>query len=169
LFTDFVNFTGITQTSSPERLVSEVHLCYTAFDDIMERNGMEKIKTIGDAYLAVSGIPNADKDHVLRAVRASREIIAFVNKRKQDEGMFDIRIGLSSGTVVAGIVGIKKFAYDIWGDAVNTPARMELNSEPAKIKISGETYKLIKGQVVCIRRGKIIAKNKGEIDMYFVE
>ena len=169
LFTDFVNFTGISETLSPQNLVSEVHLCYTEFDAIMERNHLEKIKTIGDAYLAVSGIPHANANHAYNAVKASQEIIEFIASRKKAGGLFDIRIGLNSGSVVAGIVGVKKFAYDIWGDTVNTAARMEQNSELGKINISGKTYELIKDKFHCIHRGKIQAKNKGEIDMYFVE
>ncbi len=168
MFTDFVNFTGISQTLSPQSLVSEVHICYTEFDAIMERNGLEKIKTIGDAYLAVSGIPNSNEDHAANAVRAAIEIIAFIAKRKNEGGLFDIRIGLNSGPIVAGIVGVKKFAYDIWGDTVNTAARMEQNSLPGKVNISGATYELVKNEFTFINRGKIQAKNKGEINMYFV-
>lgn len=169
LFTDFVNFTGISQTLSPQALVSEVHYCYTAFDAIMEKNGLEKIKTIGDAYLAVSGMPHTNKDHAVKAIQAAKEIIAFIKQRKAAGGLFDIRIGLNSGPVVAGIVGVKKFAYDIWGDTVNTAARMEQNSEMGKINISGATYELVKEHFNCLYRGRIEAKNKGEIDMYFVE
>jgi len=169
LFSDFVNFTGISQTLSPQKLVSEVHHYFTAFDAIMEKYGLEKIKTIGDAYLAVSGLPHNQPDHAKKAIQAAQEIIEFIAERRKNGGLFDIRIGLSSGQVVAGIVGVKKFAYDIWGDTVNTAARMEQNSELGKINISGETYELIKHEFHCVYRGKIAAKNKGEIDMYFVE
>jgi len=173
LFTDFVNFTGISEILSPEKLVNELHECFTAFDEIIEHNGLEKIKTIGDAYLAVCGLPDADKDHALKAVKAAREIMQFMQAKKtalgNNAGLAEIKIGIHSGDVVAGIVGVKKFAYDIWGDTVNTAARMEQNGEKGKINISGITYELIKDHFTCTHRGKIPAKNKGEIDMYFVE
>ncbi len=169
LFTDFVDFTKISERLSPHELVSELHLNFKAFDEIIERHGLEKIKTIGDAYMAVSGLPVSNPQHALMAARAALEIQAFVRQRKK--GMvhpFEIRIGLHSGQVVAGIVGVKKFAYDIWGDTVNTAARMESSSEPGKINLSGATYALLNGEFSCEYRGKIMAKNKGEIDMYFL-
>lgn len=169
LFTDFVNFTGISEKLTPKELVSELHICFKGMDEIIERYGMEKIKTIGDAYLAVCGLPKPCPTHAKNAVRAAREILQFVNRRKQEGGMFEIRIGINSGPVVAGIVGIKKFAYDIWGDTVNTAARMEQASNPGKINISGSTYALVKDVYNCTYRGKLNAKNKGHIDMYFVD
>lgn len=170
LFTDFVDFTQISEKLSPQELVSELHLNFKAFDEIIERHGLEKIKTIGDAYMAVSGLPVSNPEHAGMAARAALEIRAFVRQRRI--GMahpFEIRIGLHSGQVVAGIVGVKKFAYDIWGDTVNTAARMESSSEPGKINLSGATYALLKDEFDCAYRGKISAKNKGEIDMYFLE
>jgi predicted ATPase/class 3 adenylate cyclase/tRNA A-37 threonylcarbamoyl transferase component Bud32 len=169
LFTDFVNFTKISEALTPKELVAEVHLYFTAFDAIIERYGLEKIKTIGDAYLAVSGIPNEDKNHALNAITAAIDILNFVKQRKAEGGLFDIRIGLHSGAVVAGIVGVKKFVYDIWGDTVNTAARMETNSEPGKINASATTYELVKANFRFTYRGMIDAKNKGMIEMYFVE
>ncbi len=169
LFTDFVGFTIISEKLSPQELVEEIHACFTAFDAIIERNGMEKIKTIGDAYLAVCGMPNEDSDHAKKTVTASLEIMDYINKRINEGGKFKIRIGINSGPVVAGIVGVKKFAYDIWGDAVNTAARMEQTSVHGKVNISGATYELIKDNFNCTYRGKVDAKNKGEIDMYFVD
>jgi class 3 adenylate cyclase len=169
LFTDFVGFTVISENLSPEDLVQEIHVCFTAFDKIIERNHLEKIKTIGDAYLAVCGMPNPDENHAKNTVQAALEIMEFINKRNALGGKFTIRIGINSGPVVAGIVGVKKFAYDIWGDAVNTAARMEQTSIHGKINISGATHDLIKDDYICTYRGKVDAKNKGEIDMYFVE
>ncbi|MFA6261690.1 MAG: adenylate/guanylate cyclase domain-containing protein [Bacteroidia bacterium] len=166
LFTDMVNFTGISETMSPTQLVQEIHRNFTAFDAIIERNGLEKIKTIGDAYLAVCGMPNEVVDHAQRVTRAALEILHYMKTHK---GKFEIRIGINTGPLVAGIVGVKKYAYDIWGDTVNTAARMEQNSEAGKINISGATFSLIRNEFACMHRGKIAAKNKGEIDMYFVQ
>lgn len=166
LFTDFVNFTSISEQLSATELVSQIHTCFTAFDEITGRHGLEKIKTIGDAYLAVSGIPNSDSEHAIKAIRAALEIREWIATNQKT---FEIRIGINTGSVVAGIVGVKKFAYDIWGDTVNTAARMEQQSEAGKINISGTTFNLIQAKFKCTYRGKIQAKNKGEVDMYFVE
>lgn len=170
LFTDFVGFTQASERLGVQELVNELNIYFTAFDRIMEKYGLEKIKTIGDAYLAVSGLPVEKDRHAQNAVRAALDIIEFV-KWKRQEGPYglEIRIGINSGSLIAGIIGVKKFAYDIWGDTVNTAARMEQSSAPGKINVSGSTYELIKDDFVCSYRGKIDAKNKGELDMYFVE
>ncbi|MDX1912774.1 MAG: tetratricopeptide repeat protein, partial [Saprospiraceae bacterium] len=164
LFTDFVDFTSISEKLTPQELVSELHLNFKAFDEIIERYGLEKIKTIGDAYMAVSGLPVPDPEHARKAAMAALEIQSYTRSRTG----FDIRIGLHSGPVVAGIVGVKKFAYDIWGDTVNTASRMESGSEPGKINLSGATYHLLRADFDCEFRGRIAAKNKGEIEMYFL-
>jgi len=169
LFTDFVNFTGIAERLTADELVQELNTCFTAFDAIIERNGLEKIKTIGDAYLAVCGLPLNDPQHAQKTVRAAIEIRDLITQRMKGEQNFAIRIGISSGPVVAGIVGVKKFAYDIWGDTVNTAARMEQHSEMGKVNISGATFELVKNEFICSYRGKVNAKNKGDVDMYFVE
>jgi len=170
LFTDFVDFTRISEHLSPQQLVGELHGCFKAFDEIIERHGLEKIKTIGDAYMAVSGLPVPDAQHARKAALAALDILQYIRRRRAaNPDSFQIRIGLHSGPVVAGIVGVKKFAYDIWGDTVNTAARMETGSEPGKINISGATYDLLKTAFGCAYRGKLAAKNKGEIDMYFLE
>jgi len=166
LFTDFVNFTKVSEHLTPQELVSEIHKNFTAFDEIIQRNGLEKIKTIGDAYLAVCGMPIETPDHAYRCMMAALEILEYV---KMNQGLFDIRIGLHSGPVVAGIVGVKKYAYDLWGDTVNTAARMEQNSEAGKINLSQSTFEFLKDRFEFIYRGKIEAKNKGQIDMYFYQ
>ncbi len=171
LFTDFVDFTKAGERMAPQELVDELHTCFKAFDGIISKYNIEKIKTIGDAYLAVCGLPLAQKDHAANCARAAIEIRQYMEARRQLRGdkTFEIRIGLHSGSVVAGIVGVKKFAYDIWGDTVNTAARMEQNSERGRINISQVTHDLIKDQFVCTSRGEIAAKNKGALSMYFVE
>lgn len=172
LFTDFVDFTGTAETMSPEQLVAELHECFSAFDRIMEQNGLEKIKTIGDAYMAVAGLPLADDDHALHAVQAAIEILQFIDERRSNPLTatpgFRIRIGINSGSVVAGIVGEKKFAYDIWGDTVNIAARMEQHGAAGKINISKATFDLVKNNINCHPRGLVEAKNKGNIEMYFL-
>ncbi|MDB5284870.1 MAG: adenylate/guanylate cyclase [Bacteroidota bacterium] len=174
LFADFKGFTFISEKFAPKQLVAEINECFSAFDHIMHKHGVEKIKTIGDSYMAAGGIPRPNTTHATDVVKAALEMLAFMQEhkaRKEAAGelFFEIRIGVHTGPVVAGIVGIKKFAYDIWGDAVNTASRMESSGEPGKINISGATYELVKNKFRCTYRGKIEAKNKGMIDMYFVE
>ncbi|MGC6413222.1 MAG: adenylate/guanylate cyclase domain-containing protein, partial [Bacteroidia bacterium] len=169
LFTDFVGFTRISQTLSPKDLVTEIDSYFSEFDRIMVKHGIEKIKTIGDAYMAVCGLPAENNEHALKIINAAKDIVAFVSERKSNGGLFDIRVGINTGSVVAGIIGIKKYAYDIWGDTVNTAARMESNSEAGRINISETTYELIKSEFNCTYRGEIEAKNKGLIKMYFVD
>lgn len=171
MFTDFVDFTGASMRKSPQQLISELHTCFKAFDEIMRKYHIEKIKTVGDAYLAVSGLPVPDPNHAENIIMAATEIMHFMKERKQQMGddTFDIRIGIHSGGVIAGIVGVIKFAYDIWGDTVNTAARMEEHGKAGKINISQTTFELVKDKFQCTYRGEIEAKNKGMMKMYFVE
>lgn len=170
LFTDFVNFTATSEKIGVQELLEELNICFTEFDNIMGRHGLEKIKTIGDAYLAVSGLPTESKEHAKNAIKASQDILDFIEERKKvSPHALDLRIGIHSGHVIAGIVGVKKFAYDIWGDTVNTAARMEQNGEKGKINISKNTFELVKDDFHTTHRGKISVKGKGELDMYFVE
>lgn len=174
IFTDFKDFSLIAQKMSPKELVEEIDTCYKAFDRIMEKNGIEKIKTIGDSYMAAGGLPVENKTNAISVVDAAMEILKFTKERLEENRKigkqgFEIRLGINTGQVVAGIVGVKKFAYDIWGDTVNIASRMESSGEAGKVNISGTTYALVKEKYNCLYRGKIDAKNKGLIDMYFVE
>jgi adenylate cyclase len=171
LFTDFVNFTEAGENMSAQGLIDELHTCFKMFDEITSKYDIEKIKTIGDAYLCVCGLPSANPRHAENVVRAAVEINTFMTDRLAKMGSertFAVRIGIHSGSVVAGIVGVKKFAYDIWGDTVNTAARMEQNSEAGKINISETTYELVKDIFACEYRGEVEAKGKGVMKMYFV-
>jgi adenylate cyclase len=175
LFTDFKGFTEASAKMSAALLVGEINACFEAFDGIMEKHGIEKIKTIGDAYMAAGGLPVPTDASVKNTVLAALEMQAFISKRKAENDMadkpaFEMRVGIHTGPVVAGIVGVKKFQYDIWGDTVNTASRMESNGEAGKVNISESTYELLKddSDFTFESRGKIEAKGKGEIEMYFV-
>ncbi len=172
LFTDFEGFTTYSENLSPEKLVESVDYYFSKFDEIIEKYDLEKIKTVGDSYMCAGGLPYPSENHAELMVLAALEILKFVEDSKNDtdfnETRFNIRIGINSGPVVAGVVGTKKFAYDIWGDAVNIASRMESNSEPGKINISENTYQLIKDNFDCKFRGEIEVKNKGMMKMYFV-
>ncbi len=174
LFTDFKGFTSISESMSAEELVSELHFCFSAFDKIMIKYGLEKIKTIGDSYMAVAGVPDVSEENAVDAIRAGLAIIRFMSKhnelkREQGKEIFEIRIGIHSGPLIAGIVGVKKFQFDIWGDTVNTASRMESNGEVGKVNISSTTYELVKPYFHFEHRGEIEVKGKGKLDMYFVK
>ncbi len=170
LFTDFKDFTLMASSISPGKLVKELNEIFSHFDDIMETFQMEKIKTIGDAYFAVCGLPEKNKDHAIRCIEAAKQMFKYLEERNnKNEIQWKMRAGIHSGPVVAGVVSKKKYAYDLFGDTVNTASRMESNGEVGKINISGTTYELIKGKYNCIPRGQIYAKGKGNLNMYFVE
>ncbi|ULQ58281.1 tetratricopeptide repeat protein [Flavihumibacter rivuli] len=173
LFTDFKSFTKMADVLSPQELVAELNECFMAFDDIIEKYSLEKIKTIGDSYMCAGGIPTPDPDATMNMIKASFDIIEYLkhwNKKRIEKGMtpWELRIGIHVGPLVAGVVGKKKYAYDIWGSTVNIASRMESAGEPGQVNISASVYELIKHRYDCIYRGKISAKNIGEIDMYFV-
>ena len=174
LFCDFKGFTHISTILSPEELVEELDFCFKVFDNIMEEFGIEKIKTIGDAYMAAAGLPIAHHHHAHDVVNAALQMQTFLKSLKEEreakgEPCFEARIGIHTGPVIAGVVGSKKFAYDIWGDTVNTASRLESACDIGRVNVSQTTYEQIQNDFHCEARGKIMAKNKGEIDMYFVE
>lgn len=174
LFTDFKNFSKLSEQLSAQQLVNEINFYYSTFDKIISRYGVEKIKTIGDSYMCAGGLPVENMTHPDDTVEAALDMRDFMQREKEKRTaaglpFFEIRIGLHTGPVVAGIVGTRKFAYDIWGDTVNIASRMESSGEPGKVNISSTTYELLKKMYTCIHRGKVQAKNKGMIDMYFVE
>jgi class 3 adenylate cyclase/Tfp pilus assembly protein PilF len=174
LFTDFQGFTGIAEKLSPQELVEELNECFSAFDQIITKYGLEKIKTIGDSYMCASGIPTPIENNAFLMVKAALEIRDYMlthHAKRLSEGheTWDLRIGVHTGPVIAGVVGKNKFAYDIWGDTVNTASRMETSGVSGEVNISGATYEQVKDHFICKHRGKIMAKNKGEVDMYLVE
>ena len=169
LFTDFKNFTNASSTMSPEKLVGELNAIFHLFDNIIESQGVEKIKTIGDSYMIASGVPNIDENHAKKCIETGSKMIEVLKERNKDKGIkWDMRIGIHSGSVVAGLVGKSRFTYDLWGDTVNIASRMESVSESNRINISGVTYDLVKNIYEFDYRGKVDVKGKGEIDMYFV-
>jgi class 3 adenylate cyclase len=170
LFTDFKDFTALVASIPAVKLVEELNDIFGRFDDIMDEFQIEKIETIGDAYMAACGLPEENSDHALKCVGAAQRMISFLNERnRKSKIQWNMRVGIHSGPVVAGVVGKKKFAYDLFGDTINTASRIETNGEEGKINISETTYNLIKGNYTCIPRGQIHAKGKGKLDMYFVE
>ncbi|HEY4800478.1 MAG TPA: adenylate/guanylate cyclase domain-containing protein, partial [Bacteroidia bacterium] len=169
LFTDFKEFTQASSQISPQVLIGELNDIFMAFDFIMEKHGLEKIKTIGDSYMAAAGLPKKSRTHAIHIVRAGFEMLSFLENRKQHADIkWEMRVGVNSGALVAGVVGAKKFTYDIWGDTVNIASRMESSSQVGRINISHTTAELIKDYFEYEYRGKHEVKGKGEVDMYFV-
>ncbi len=172
LFTDFVEFSKKAEHSKPELLVKSIDHYFRGFDEITSKYGLEKIKTIGDAYMCAGGLPVPQRETARKVVRAAREMVQLVNDAlHQQDGLlhFEIRIGIHTGPVVAGIVGSKKWQYDIWGDTVNIAARMEAASRPGRINISETAYQEIKDEFECSYRGEIEVKNRGALKMYFMD
>ncbi len=173
LFTDIAGFTSIAETMTPDELVAQLDDSFRGFDRIIKKYEIEKIKTIGDSYMCVCGLPTSVEHQAQVLTNAALDMQEFMSgfntaKRIQNLPEFKIRMGIHTGPVVAGVVGLTKFAYDIWGDTVNLASQLEQKSEPGKVNISGATYDLVKDDFECTHRGKLPAKNKGEIDMYFV-
>jgi adenylate cyclase len=173
MFTDFKGFTRFAEAAEPRTLINDLDQYFSAFDEIIERHNLEKLKTIGDAYMCAGGLPEENRTHPVDACRAALEIQEFMARaNRQREKMrlpqWELRIGLHTGSVMAGVVGRKKFTYDIWGDAVNVAARMESNGVAGRIALSESTYHRVKDQFECEHHGQIEAKNKGLLDMYFL-
>ncbi len=173
LFSDFKSFTQLSESLHPQELIKELSRFFEGFDEITGDHYIEKIKTIGDAYMCVGGLPLRNKSNPIDVALAGLKIQEFVKeqneiKKKNNETTWELRIGIHTGEVIAGVIGKKKFAYDIWGDTVNTASRMEQACTPGKVNVSGDNYSYIKDYFDCTYRGKIEVKNKGEMDMYFV-
>jgi adenylate cyclase len=174
MFTDFKNFTLLSEKLTAEDLVKMIHFYFSEFDRIISLHNIEKIKIIGDSYMCAGGLPLVNETHALDVVMAAIELQSFIAVQKQErmnrgELYFELRIGIHTGHVVAGIVGTTKFTYDIWGVTVNTASQMENSSESGKVNVSGSTYECIKDHFNCIYRGKVKTKHNGEVDMYFVD
>jgi class 3 adenylate cyclase len=168
---DFVEFSKLAEHIEPEQLVKSIDFYFKAFDEIGAKYGLEKIKTIGDSYMCACGLPTANKTHASNVIRAAKEMIDLVKTALiTQDGLdhFEIRIGINTGAVVAGIVGIKKWQYDIWGDTVNIASRMESKCDPGRINLSETTYQEIKDEFPCEYRGEIEVKNRGLLKMYFL-
>lgn len=169
LFSDIQGFTKIAEEMNPEALIDELDQFFFHFDSVVEKYNIEKIKTIGDAYMAAGGIPEKNSTNPVEVVLAALEMQAYMQRLKSTKAdIWDLRIGVHTGPVIAGVVGHKKVSYDIWGDTVNTASRMESSGIPGKVNISGITYGMVKDYFLCEYRGKLPVKYKGKIDMYFV-
>jgi adenylate cyclase len=166
LFADVVDFTPMSERMSPTELVDLLNEIFSYFDDLVEKYDVEKIKTIGDCYMVASGVPRPRPDHAQVLAHLALEMREFVNQRRFGEHKVSLRIGINSGPVVAGVIGRKKFIYDLWGDAVNTASRMESHGSNGTIQITRATYELIKGDFVCEPRGMVYVKGKGEMEAW---
>ena len=169
LFADIVGFTKLSATQPPEEIVRYLNRIFSAFDILTEKYGLEKIKTIGDNYMLAGGLPEPDSEHALNVVRMAQDMLSVIDQvNSESNASIQVRIGVHSGPVVAGIIGSKKFIYDLWGDTVNTASRMESHGAPGRIHISEDTYRLVQNKFECESRGEIEVKSKGKMRSYFV-
>lgn len=168
LFADIVGFTSLSSKTSPVSLVGMLNQVFSGFDDLLEKYNLEKIKTIGDAYMLAGGVPNAQAEHSKMVAFAAIEMLQIIRKFDFDGTRLDIRIGIHRGPLIAGVLGTKKFAYDLWGDTVNTASRMESHGIPGKIHVSEEVYQILKDEFVFEKRGEIHVKGKGKMTTYFL-
>jgi adenylate cyclase len=169
LFADIVDFTPLAQRLAPAEVVGFLDQLFSRFDTLVERHGLEKIKTIGDCYMAAAGVPDPSPDHARRAALLALDMREAVATSTVGEGLgLELRIGINSGPVIAGVIGSKRFLYDLWGDAVNTASRMESQSTPGEIQITCATYELLKDEFVCRPRGTILVKGKGQMETWYL-
>ncbi|MGL4376277.1 MAG: adenylate/guanylate cyclase domain-containing protein, partial [Microcoleaceae cyanobacterium] len=170
LFADIVGFTPLSETLTPWQLVELLDELFCNFDKLVDKYELEKIKTIGDCYMVASGVPSPREDHAEALAMMALEMMNYINNSTfYGEKRLNLRIGINSGPVVAGVIGRKKFVYDLWGDTVNTASRMESHSPIGKIQITRETYELIKDKFECEYQGKIMVKGKGEMDVWYLQ
>jgi len=168
VFMDFKDFSKISQFINPLNLLSELDSSFGFFDEVCAKYNLEKIKTMGDAYMCAGGVPQPNNTNPFDAVLAAFEITEFIKKAEKNQWLCELRIGIHTGEIIAGMIGKNKFAYDIWGETVNTASRLETTGEINKINISGETYNIVKDYFVCTYRGRLPAKHSDEYQMYFV-
>ncbi len=172
LFADIVGFTRLTKGMAPDKLIAELNTIFQGMDDIAVKHNLEKIKMIGDGYLAVGGVPIENETNPADAIKAGLEMIQYVNSIGADSngnGPWDLRIGVHTGELIAGVIGKKKFAFDIWGETVNIASRMESGAEPGSVNISNVTHDIVKDDFECDSRGKIPVKNMGDMEMFLAK
>ena len=170
IFADIVDFTRLSTLLPPKDLVAKLNQIFSKFDKLVDAYGLEKIKTIGDAYMVACGLPEPRNDHVEVAAEFAMRMQDEVRSIKNDEGgEFNVRIGIHTGPAVAGVIGTRKFAYDVWGDTVNTASRMESHGIPGEIQVSEDTYKLLKDKFTFEERGAVEIKGKGQMHTYLLK
>lgn len=169
LFADIVGFTVLSDELSPTEMVELLNEVFSHFDSLVAKHNLEKIRTIGDNYMVVSGAPGPRPDHAQALAYLALEIRAYIDQYQRNGRRLSFRIGMSSGPIVGGVIGRQKFHYDVWGNAVNMASRMESHGVPGKIQITYDSYQLLKEDYICVPRGKVLVKGKGEMETWFLE